>query len=406
MILYEEARESVVDHATKLGTETLRLNRLLGRYLAEPIIAQTDIPLFDNSAVDGFGVRLQDVANASENNPAKLSFAGTISAGDPGDISFSQGETIKILTGATVPHDVEAVVMREFCEEQNGHVLVKQPAQASENIRRRGDEFAHGQTVLHPGTRITPAVLGLIATLGYERATVFRKPRVAVMVTGNELLSPGMELTPGKIYDSNSYALRAALVSHGVEKVSVLHTSDELESTKATIQQALAKSDIVITTGGVSVGDFDFVKDACEQLGFQTIFWKIALKPGKPVYFGKLGNKLIFGLPGNPVSVLVTFHQLVKPALLKMMGAESTNTKLIPARLAKPLKKKAGRMEFVRGVVKTEDNQLVVHPTIGQDSHMLGGLAQANCLIYFAKDSETLQAGDQVQVELLEWSAN
>jgi molybdopterin molybdotransferase len=250
--------------------------------------------------------------------------------------------------------------------------------------------------------------MGLIASLGYESIPVYRKPRLAAIVTGDEITKPGRRLMPGRIYDSNSYALKAVAKELGIEERFAYHAGENFKQTCEAFERALKVADVIVSTGGVSVGDFDYVKPALEHLGFQTAVWKIAIKPGKPVYFGKKlqgrSTKYVFGLPGNPVSALVTFQLFVKPALGKMMGLSTfADRSLVAARLMKTLKKKAGRMEFVRGMVELNDKHMLVTPAVGQDSHMLSGLAKANCLIQFPADKEVLKEGVDVVVELLNW---
>lgn len=407
MITYDEALEKILSHVPLMPVKRLTLDTLPGFVIAEEVVANFDMPSFDNSAVDGFGVVSSDLVSAGEGSPCKLTLQATIQAGDSATHDLSPNSALKILTGAPVPASVDAVVMKEFTEEKNGSVLIKCTASPGMNIRRKGEEFHAGQQVLNSGNLANAAVIGLLATLGYSTFPAYKKPTISVMSTGNELVEPGQSLKPGQIYDSNSFALSAALNSLGLLGVQRLHAKDDPTSTRKTLQRALKTSDVVISCGGVSVGDYDFVKDIAEEIGIETVFWKIAIKPGKPVYFGILdqGNsrKLIFGLPGNPVSALVTFHQLVKPALLKMMGLNYQPLRLA-AKLSAPLKKQAGRMEFVRGKLRSEEGQLLVSPAKGQDSHMMGGIATADCLIYFPLDSQTLAAGDMVTVEQLIWS--
>jgi molybdopterin molybdotransferase len=413
MIPFEEALEKILDKVQPMPAREVPLAELLGLVIAKPVIARVDSPPFDNSAVDGFGVRLSDVAAACSERPARLVLKKTIRAGD----SYSSAElagnsALKILTGAPVPAGVEAVVMREFCDEQDGCVLVKSAAKPGENIRRRGGEFLRGQTILGAGCVATPPVVSLIASMGYTEFSVHKRPRAAVITTGDELTKPGRPLQPGKIYDSNSVAMSTSLQCLGVRDILKLHAAENLKSTRAVFKRALAFADIIVSTGGVSVGDYDFVKEALEQLAVQTFIWRIAIKPGKPVYFGVFTEpssgrrRYVFGLPGNPVSALVTFHTLVVPAIRKLMGDVAFADQLmLPARLGAALRKKAGRLEFVRGRVYTaSDGTLAVDPTVGQDSHMLTGLANANALIVFPLERETLSAGEIVQVRLLNWS--
>ncbi len=411
MISYEEALTIIFANTEALPKTRQRLEKLLDSVLAEPVVAAMDLPSFDNSAVDGFGVRVADVEKAASGSPVKLSVKGVIRAGDEGQLRVREGTACKILTGAPVPPGVEAVVMKEFCQELNGHVLVAQKARQGDNIRRRGGEFLRGEAVLPSGLRITPPVVGLLANLGYSTFAVHRKPRVAVVTTGNELVKPGRRLLPGKIFDSNSYALKAAVAALGIDDCLTFHAAEDESRTREVLARALASADVVISAGGVSVGDYDFVKGALEQLGVRTLLWKIAIKPGKPVYFGTLVDKLrrrrkcVFGLPGNPVSALVTFNQFVKPALAKMMGISAPGAgSVFMVTLKKTIRKKVGRTEFVRGVLKTENERLVVEATAGQDSHMLGGLSLANVLIHFPSDIEQLSQGEPVLVEFLGWN--
>lgn len=409
MISYEEARAKILEQVDVMPTTTRSLAQLLRNVIAEPVIARIDSPPFDNSAVDGYGVLVEELKNASEGTPAKLSLKATIRAGDIGNKPLTEGNAFKILTGAYVPPTVEAVVMREFCREENGNVIVETSAASGENIRRRGAEFITGQEVLAAGKLASPSVVALIANLGYKEFPVFGKPKAAIVTTGNELTKPGRELSPGMIYDSNSYGMQSALQSNGIEDVLALHAKEDLNSTKAAMTRALNFADIVISTGGVSVGEFDYVKAALEQIGVQTELWRIAIKPGKPVYFGVLSGrrrkKYVFGLPGNPVSALVTYHQFVKPAIRKLRGfSDYADETWIPAKLTKPLQKKPGRLEFVRGLLTADGVEIWVEPTTGQDSHMLGGLANANALIYFPLEASELDRGAIVQVTMLDWN--
>lgn len=404
MIPYEDALALVLQHARPLEPVAVPLARAVGCCLAAPVAVPFDLPRFDNSAMDGFGVRVADVTAASEDTPVRLRLAATVRAGDAADDPVAPGTAAKVLTGAPVPDGVEAVVMREYCREEGGDVLVTRPAKPGENIRRRGEEFRQGDEALPAGCRLNPAGVGLLATLGYPEAVVHRVPQVAVIATGSELVPPGGELRPGLIYDTNSDLLAAALRALGIADVRRSTAADTPEAIRAALETALAWADVVITIGGVSVGDYDFVKDAGAALDIQALCWQVAIKPGKPFFFGVHGARLVCGLPGNPVSALLTFQILVRPALLRLMGAADVAPRLLAARLAAPLKKKAGRLEFVRGVAEARDGALVVTPTVGQDSHMLGGFARANCLIRFPAPATACAAGEVVEIELLDWA--
>lgn len=405
MIPFEQARQIILENARVLGTVRKSLLKLPGLVLAEAIQANFDLPRFNNSAVDGYGVKIEDVRNASQGKPVTLNCVATIQAGDSGKIRINSGETVKILTGAPVPASVDAVVMQEFTEPaENGAIRFLGTVQPGENIRLKGEEFKKGQSIISAGTVVTPPVIGLLANLGYAAAKVYRKPRVGLISTGNELVKPGKPLKAGQIYDSNTYAMTAALQAIGLENVRVYSARDEKRATQSAFEKALRENDVVISLGGISVGAFDFVKDVAEDLGIETLFWRIAMKPGKPVYYGKTGKKLVFSLPGNPVSALVTYHQLVQPALLKMLGYPQAQPVRLTANLSESLRKRAGRQEFVRATVTRNPNDgFAVSPSVGQDSHMLGGLAMANCLIDFAVDAEALTVDQSVDIDLLSW---
>lgn len=418
MLTYEEALEQVLQTVQQLPAEEVELERILGRYLADPICATFDLPRFDNSAVDGYGVHVSDLTNASTGSPVKLKLVKTIHAGDSADVApLQKGESIKILTGATVPPSVEAVVMREFCHEHDDIVAIETTAVSGENIRRKGDEVKQGEEILPAGIRVTPPIVGMIASVGHARFNVFQQPRVAVVVTGDELVKPGGSLADGQIFESNSYGLAAAVKALGLPDCKTIHARDERRATEQAFRSALEdeQADVIISAGGVSVGEHDFVKVVLEKdIGVKTVFWKIAIKPGKPVFFGfidqsdKSGGRsrrrLIFGLPGNPVSALVTFNLFVKPALKTMQGAASNLNAAWFASLEREMKKKPGRLDFVRGILScSPDGALNVLPTRGQDSHMLSGLAKADCLIQFPADDERLSQGQSVRLERLDW---
>ncbi len=403
-VSFEEAREIVLARARPLGVEQVELAQAWGRVLASPVRAAFDLPRFDNSAMDGFGVRIADVAAASPERPARLPVRATVHAGEAAGTALPTGAAVKLLTGAPVPAGVEAVVMREDTEEDDGLVRVRRAATAGENIRRRGEEYRAGETVLEAGTWITPPVVGLLATFGLTSVEVYVRPRVAVIVTGKELVQPGERLAAPQIYDANSFSLAGALAAWGLPASSLGRVSDDLAETREALAQALATAEVVLTVGGVSVGEHDWVKEACARCGVETQFWGVAMKPGKPTFFG-LGRQgqLVFGLPGNPVAVLVAYHQFVKPALLAVLGVREVRPMVLTAELAAPVRKKRGRLEFLRGWAEVAEGRLVVRPTNGQDSHMLGGLASANCLLHVAAEAESLAVGESVRVQFLSW---
>lgn len=300
--------------------------------------------------------------------------------------------------------------MREYCREENGSVHIECSAKPGENIRRTGDEYKKGETVLEAGIKATPPVIALLASLGHLKFPVFKKPRVSLVVTGDELVEPGNPLQDGQIYDSNAYGLTAALNALGIDGIKSFIARDTREETREAFEKALIDSDMVISSGGVSVGDHDYVKETVEALGFKTVFWRIAIKPGKPVYFGFLDTqegerKYVFGLPGNPVSVLVTFHQIVKPALRKLAGGAFFRHETVRITTGSALKKRPGRLDFVRGTLKRSDSgKSTAVPTKGQESHMLSGLAKAQVMLHFQADQEVLNAEEPVDVTFINWN--
>ena len=285
---------------------------------------------------------------------------------------------------------------------------IARSAKPGENIRLKGEEFRAGQQVLPAHTRITPAVVGLLATLGLTAVDVYRKPRVTVIVTGDELVKPGTPLRPGQIYESNSFAVVAMLRELGIADVEQHHLPDDREVITEGFRKALVSSDVLVSVGGVSVGDHDYVKAAFADLGVEQVFWKIKMKPGMPNYLGVYqrdgaSKTLVFGLPGNPVSAQVSFHHLVRPAILKLMGVARVERECMLAELAVDIRRKPGRREFLRGVLELNRGCPVVRPLSGQGSHMQGGLAKANCLIDVPADRAELKKGTKVFVELLTW---
>jgi molybdopterin molybdotransferase len=406
MIGHLEARELVLSAASALAAERLSAREVLGRYLAEPLVSAVDSPAFSNSAVDGYGVRLDDVADAHADQVAELRLAGEVRAGDdPSGLTLQPGTTIRILTGAAVPAGVEAVVMKEDCDLGDEIVRVRHSASEGENIRSQGEEYRAGEVLLEPGTYVSPPVCGLIAATGNAEVSVHRTPIVAIVTTGDELVQPGEALRPGQIYESNSVALSAAIQALGIHTVKVSHAKDEAKATTAALKKALTGSDVVLTTGGVSVGEYDVVKEAFTAAGIEEGFWRVAIKPGMPLFFGTKGSKLVFGLPGNPVSAMVNFYLFVRPGLMRMMGAPEVGLHLFSARLGSDIWKKPGRVELVRGFVREDAGERVAEPIDARGSHMLGGLARAECLIVLPEESGRVLAGAEVEVLPLRWRA-
>jgi molybdopterin molybdotransferase len=415
MLTWQKGLAAVLVRAPVGAKRRVRLHHAANRVLAQPLIARNDSPPFDVSAVDGFGVHPADVTKARTRSPVRLEWMATLRIGDGAQVRLRRGAAIKLLTGVCVPPSVGAIVMKEYCREEGRAVEVSRPVRAGENIRRRGGEFRKGQEVLPAGVRITPPVMGLLATFGYATVDVYAEPAVTIVVTGDELLSVEEGLRRGKIRDANSYALWAAVRALGMEDCRTMRLKDRPALLRRRLADALRRSDVLLTVGGMSVGDYDYVRPVLRELGVREVFWRMAIKPGKPTYFGVFdrprrgrvvrdGPCVVFGLPGNPVSALVCFHQLVKPALLKMTGMASVTRLMLRATLVGARRKEAGRLEWVRGVMSFRGGEVVVRPTAGQDSHMLGGLARANGLIQFPHAAGHLADGEGVMVEPLTWS--
>lgn len=367
----------------------------LGHALGAPLHAALDSPRFDNSAVDGYGVRRGDT-------PGRLRIRDTVGAGDYSGEPLAAGYAVRLLTGAPIPDGVDAVVMQEDCH-VSGEVVELPPTEPGANIRRQGEEYRTGDLLVPSGTLVTPSLLGLAAGNGLTELVVRRFPAVSIVSTGNELVLPGSPLPSSGIYESNGAALAAAIRALG-GNVRCRVARDDGTDLRASLDESLAESDLLISTGGVSVGDRDLVKETLREMGVREVFWRINMKPGKPVFFGTKGPKLVFGLPGNPVSALVTFQLLVRPAIRKMLGADPQEL-LLPAELSQPLHKREGRAEFVRSKLENRCGRLVATPTEGQGSHMVAGIAVANALIHLPTGEHDLAAGSLVNVSLLRWSA-
>lgn len=404
MIPFDKATRLIDQHVNR-GRVVLRsLNEAYGHVLAQEIAAREDIPLFDSSAMDGFAVRSADLARASDSDPVRLRVTGVMRAGDPPHGDVGAGEAMKILTGAVIPAGADTVVMKERAEENGDSVGFDMPAGLGDHIRRCGEEFTSGARVFDAGTLITPAVAGMLATLGYTRVRVHALPTVALLVTGSELRRPGARLKPGQIRDANTYALQSALYSIGIQPE--LHfVRDDREQLRAEMRAVLKRHDGVITTGGISVGDCDYVREIMHELGVTEHFWRVAMKPGKPVFFGTRGRRFIFSLPGNPVSALLGYYLFARRAIARYAGRTQFRETLVRARLSRTLRHRPGRMEFVRVRLETGSADLPdAVPAEGQGSHMLGGMAQADGLLRLPADAEALEEGMEVDVEYMHWS--
>jgi molybdopterin molybdotransferase len=374
-----------------------------GSVLAEDVTAQFPLPPFDNSAMDGYAVRRSDVAGASETSPVTLPVVGDIAAGAAAAYTVQPGFCVRIMTGAAMPPGADAVVPLEWTDGGIGQVVISRVPEPAQHIRRAGEDAAAGTTVLTSGTHLGATQLGLLAAAGRERVLARPRPRVVVLSTGSELVEPGRPLPPGKIPDANSSLLTAAAKEAGAIAFRVGIVPDDPRELIDTLEDQLIRADVVVTSGGVSVGAYDVVKEALGRLGDVT-FRRVAMQPGMPQGFGVIGpdRTPFFGLPGNPVSAYVSFEVFVRPVLRRMLGAEPIHRPTVRARLADALSSPPGRRSYLRAWLSVESGAYVVRPVGGSGSHLIAGLAGANALIVVPEDVTSVAEGDSVTVMLLE----
>lgn len=390
----EQARERILEQVDAVaGRERLNLRDALGRVLAEPVSAAIDVPNHTNSAMDGYAVRAADLAEPG----GQLHEVGESFAGHPFDGEVGSGECVRIMTGAVLPAGADSVVMQERTERDRDRVRFMEACKSGANVRAAGEDVACGQTVFEAGRRIGSADLGVLASVGAAEVAVFSRARVAFFSTGDEIVPVGEPLPPGKIHDSNRHTLFGLLSELGVEIHDLGIVPDVPEALDDAFQRA-CEFDAVLTTGGVSVGAADYVLEALEKVG-SVGFWQVAMKPGRPLAFGRLGKALFFGLPGNPVSAMVTFIQLVRPALVKLAGARPAAALAFEIPTRRPIRKKAGRREFQRGRLVSNEHGLAVEPFGHQGSGVLRSMSEANCLINLSPDQGNVEAGAPVTVE-------
>lgn len=374
-------------------SEQQPLPEALGRVLASDIASPLAVPPFDNSAMDGYAVRLSDLTAGTP-----LIMAGKAFAGQPYQGEWPAGHCVRIMTGAPVPAGTDAVVMQEETQADGDRITFLAQPEPGQNIRRAGSDIGKGACVLPAGTRLTPREMPLLASLGVASVTVRRPLKVAIFSTGDELKPVGTPLAHGDIYDSNRYGVRAMLARMGCDCLDLGIIPDDPAQLRATFIRADEEADVLITTGGVSVGEADFTKQLLDELG-EIGFWKLAIKPGKPFAFGRLPRAWFFGLPGNPVSAMVTFDQLVQPALAKLAGQHFERPLQLQAIAAEPLKKSPGRLDFQRGILSQGPNGLEVRSTGSQDSAVFSSLSRANCYIVLERERGRVAAGETVTVE-------
>jgi molybdopterin molybdotransferase len=399
----DRARELIRQFLTPLTTiERVHVRAALGRVLAQDITSPLDVPGHDNSAMDGWAVRFADLLPDGE---TRLRRVGESFAGRPHAGALGPGETVRIFTGAVIPTGADTVVMQERAAEFEGGVCVAAGAvaKAGQNRRFAGEDLKRGQVVFRAGQPVRPAELGMIASLGINEVSVYRRLRVAYFSTGDELRSIGTPIRAGELYDSNRYTLHGMLTRLGCETIDMGVVPDVPEALERAFLDASSSADVVITSGGVSVGEADFVRRVLEQQG-EVLFWKIAMKPGRPLAYGRIGHAHFFGLPGNPVAVMVTFYQFVRDALLILQGHRDVAPHpTFKAALSAPVRKAPGRTEFQRGILAPDNHGgWTVRATGDQGSGILSSMSMANCFIVLGTDTGNVAAGEMVDVQLLE----
>ena len=416
MISVDQALEKILGSVAVLEAEPAPILETMGQVLAEDIYATFDIPPLDNSAMDGYAVRSEDTAGASPQSPRLLRVVDTVMAGSISEREVVPGTAIRIMTGAPIPRGADAVARFEITDaaerkDATREVAILAEIKAGNDLRRAGEDIARGARVLGKGTLIRPAEVGVLASLGRAEVAVIRRPRVAILVTGDELVDINKSLPVGKIYDSNTYSL-AALVRRygGIPQVLGL-ASDNEDLMRAKLNQNL-DADMLITTGGVSMGDFDVVKDVLAKEG-KLVFWKVRMRPGRPVTFGRIKGRgkagvakeiVHLGLPGNPVSVMVTFEVFARPAMLKMMGRQSLAKPMIEAIIEEPMDNDSGFRIFARAIVEERNGQYFARLTGPQGSGILTSMSRANGLVVVSEDRLRVEKGETVPVMMLDWN--
>ncbi|MFL5869698.1 MAG: gephyrin-like molybdotransferase Glp [Solirubrobacterales bacterium] len=408
LIEIDEARRLVLQSTAPLGPEPVELREALGRVLAEPITSATAVPAFDNSAMDGYAVRAADTDGATSEAPRELEVVAESRAGAPAGSGLEPGQAIAISTGAVIPDGADAVVQVERTDGGRERVAVRAEVAAGANIRRAGEDIAAGDQVLEAGAELGPAEIGVLASVDRPRIACWRRPRVTVLTTGDELLEPGEPLRPGAVRNSNSYSVGALVERSGAVLSGTEIVADDERITEEALGRALA-SNVTIVCGGVSVGPHDHVRPALERLGVEQLFWGVALRPGKPTWFGVAprnpaagpGRSLVFGLPGNPVSSIVTFLLFARPAIRAMLGANPGGQRRATAILDQDYSKQPGRAHLIRVRLELADDGWHATPTGDQGSHVLTSMLGADALAIIPTDAGDVSAGERVEFEPL-----
>ncbi|WP_260293237.1 gephyrin-like molybdotransferase Glp [Sedimenticola hydrogenitrophicus] len=378
------------------GIEAAPLRSALGRILARPIASPINVPAYRNSAMDGYALYGKDIPLDGQR---RLRVVGSAFAGQPYRGELNRGECIRIMTGAKVPETADTVIMQEWVERDGDEAVIDARGKPGANVRQAGEDIQAGAVILQPGDEIGPAQLGLLASLGIPEVAVYRRLRVAFFSSGDEIRSIGQPLEEGQIYDSNRYTLFGMLSELGADVIDMGVIADEAAAIQAAMTQAAREADLVLTSGGISVGEADFIAEAIPQLG-EVHFAKVAIKPGRPLTFAHIGNAAFFGLPGNPVAVMITFLQFVRPAIQRLQGKREQLAPTLRVKAGSPLRKLPGRTEFQRGILSLdEQGELVVRSSGRQGSGVLSSMSDGNCLIRLSDETGNIQPGDLVEVQ-------
>jgi molybdopterin molybdotransferase len=400
MITVDEALEKILSHIHNLGIEKVSLSEVLGRVIAEDIYARRNIPPLNNSGMDGYALRSEDIQRTSPQDPVRLEVVEDLPAGFISKKKLERGQAIRIMTGAPIPEGANTVVPVEETKKEGRFVLILKATVPDENIRKSGEDVKKGECVISHGDTIQPAEVGMLASVGRSFVSVYQRPLVAILCTGDELVDVDGELDEIKIISSNSYTLAAQVKECGAIPVQLGIAKDRKEEIEEKLRQGM-RADVLISSAGVSVGDYDFVKEVMKNLGLEMAFWKVAMKPGKPLAFGTIQGKPVFGLPGNPVSSMVSFEQFIRPSLLKMMGHRQIFRPVVEALLQEDIGKKPGRRHFIRAFVSFKEGCYFTTTTGDQGSGILQSMVKANGLIIIPEDQEIVRAGEKVKVQLL-----
>ncbi len=400
MIKVEEAQKVILGNISSSGSEESTILDSMGRTISKDYYSKDDIPPFDNSAMDGYAVSSSEVAGGSRQKPVVLDVVEDLPAGSVAKRGVKKGQAIRIMTGAPIPCGADAVIMVEKTQTDGGKVKVFESAKAGENIRCAGEDIKRGELVLRKGKIIGPAEMGILASLGVKSIEVAKPPRVAILATGDELVEIEEDLTAGKIRNSNGYSLSGQVGNAGGIPRHLGIVSDDKAEIQRKIEEGL-ESDILLISGGVSVGDYDYVKEVMADLNGRIEFWKVAIRPGKPLVFSVINGKPVFGLPGNPVSSMVSFEVFVRPAILKMLGQEGDNRKEVDAVLEESIKKKKDFKYFLRAKTEWKGGEYRTKTTGPQGSGILKSMALANSLIILSEGEEFVEKGKQVTVRFL-----